>query len=298
MDVYFDISHDEGNMLEEDSDEGFSLLRSSMEELGYTFMTIEDDFAGVLRDLPPTSMVWVSCPRESFSKPEILAIMNYVRAGGGLLLLAEWGDLHRSASILNRFLHFLNVRFNTDLILDVPLNDRLTKVITTLDEDEDILEDLEIEMELDDMDIHIPTSPTMGEIPVATVLDRDPNIVPHAESFDDSGVSDLVRVRTFADHPLTSGLGELLIVKGCSLTAPQEMVIAQASEASFGDVDMNRQPDEGEMQGNIPVAAALGLHVGRITCIGDTSFTSNRYLQQSDNFLFMQRVFSWLTGTT
>jgi hypothetical protein len=104
-----------------------------------------------------------------------------------------------------------------------------------------------------------------------------------------------VRVQNFADHPITRGISELIYFSGCSLRVSEEAIaLASTSASSFGDIDLDSTLDEGEVQGELPIAAVSEMN-GRLVVVGDSNIAANGYIEQGDNLLFVQQAIEWLS---
>jgi len=107
-----------------------------------------------------------------------------------------------------------------------------------------------------------------------------------------------VRVTNFADHPITSKIEELIYFSGCSLRVSEPAFsVAATSASSFGDIDLNSELDDDEVQGELTIAAASEMG-GRLFVIGDSNIAANGYIEQGDNLIFMQQVIDWLSFAT
>lgn len=104
-----------------------------------------------------------------------------------------------------------------------------------------------------------------------------------------------VRVTNFSQHPITSGIEELIYFSGCSLQVSEPAIsVAATSASSFGDLDLDSELDDDEIQGELTIAAASEMS-GRLFVIGDSNIAANGYIEQGDNSKFMQRVIDWLS---
>lgn len=111
---------------------------------------------------------------------------------------------------------------------------------------------------------------------------------------DTKSIPQFVRIRTFGTHPVTEGVNEMIYFSGCSLKVSGDaMVLASCQESGFGDLDHNIELDPGEMQGQLPVAAAVEAG-GRLLVIGDSNLIANGYMKHADNTRFVQQAFDWL----
>ncbi len=103
-----------------------------------------------------------------------------------------------------------------------------------------------------------------------------------------------VKITNFAEHEITSGVNQLIYFSGCSLKISEPaFTIAATSESSFGDIDLDSELDDDEIQGELTIAAASEIN-GRLFVIGDSNIAANGYIEQGDNLLFMQQVIDWL----
>lgn len=104
-----------------------------------------------------------------------------------------------------------------------------------------------------------------------------------------------VKITNFADHPMTSNVEELIYFSGCSLRVSEPAFsVASTSATSFGDIDLDSELDDDEVQGELPIAAASEM-TGRLFVIGDSNIAANGYIEQGDNLIFMQQVIEWLS---
>lgn len=107
-------------------------------------------------------------------------------------------------------------------------------------------------------------------------------------------VPHFVRVKNFAEHPVTQGVEELIYFSGSSLRVSDGAIaLATTSASSFGDLDLDSKLDEGEVQGELPIAAVSEMG-GRLLVIGDSNIAANGYIQQGDNLRFVKQAIEWL----
>jgi len=103
-----------------------------------------------------------------------------------------------------------------------------------------------------------------------------------------------VRIRTFADHPVSEGLEELIYFSGCSLRASDPaVVLASTEESSFGDLDLDQELDDDEAQGSLPIAVSSEA-AGRLVVVGDCNIAANGYIEEGDNMKFVIQTIEWL----
>ena len=114
---------------------------------------------------------------------------------------------------------------------------------------------------------------------------------------DTKSTPQFVRIRTFADHPVTEGISELIYFAGCSIkTTGDALILASCQESGFGDLDHNIELDPGEQQGQLPVAVVAEDN-GRLLVIGDSNLIANGYMKHADNTRFVHQSFEWLAGS-
>tara|TARA_B100001750_G_scaffold29385_1_gene19843 strand:+ start:170 stop:871 length:702 start_codon:yes stop_codon:yes gene_type:complete len=142
------------------------------------------------------------------------------------------------------------------------------------------------------------TKPFGIEIQKDRVTDHQENITQKVELggviLGEEEIPHYVRVNNFSSHPITSGIEELIYFSGCSLRVSEPAVsVASTSASSFGDLDLDSELDDDEIQGELTIAAASEMS-GRLFVIGDSNIAANGYIEQGDNLVFMQRVIDWL----
>lgn len=114
----------------------------------------------------------------------------------------------------------------------------------------------------------------------------------------EQSVPHYVRITNFSDHPITRGLEEVIYFSGCSLRVSEGAVaVASTSNSSFGDIDLDSELDDGEVSGELPIAAASELS-GRLLVVGDSNIAANGYIEQGDNRRFMEQAIEWLAFQT
>jgi hypothetical protein len=102
-------------------------------------------------------------------------------------------------------------------------------------------------------------------------------------------------IRKFTPHPITREVREVGHISGCSLSAPKNTVLAWSDEQSFADLDGDGELDPDEVVGSFATAVSPDLRSGRVVCLGDTSFLTDRYLDHADNRTFILNIMRWLT---
>jgi|TARA_B110000263_G_scaffold121007_1_gene105268 hypothetical protein len=143
------------------------------------------------------------------------------------------------------------------------------------------------------------TTPCGIEIQKDRVTDHEKNVTQKVELagvvLGEEVIPHFVRVQNFADHPITRGISELIYFSGCSLRVSEEAIaLASTSASSFGDIDLDSTLDEGEVQGELPIAAVSEMN-GRLVVVGDSNIAANGYIEQGDNLLFVQQAIEWLS---
>tara|TARA_B100000686_G_C16630509_1_gene884401 strand:+ start:405 stop:1148 length:744 start_codon:yes stop_codon:yes gene_type:complete len=142
------------------------------------------------------------------------------------------------------------------------------------------------------------TKPFGIEIQKDRVTDHQENVTQKVELggiiLGEEEIPHYVRVTNFSSHPITSGINELIYFSGCSLQVSEPAVsVAATSPSSFGDLDLDSELDDDEIQGELTIAAASEMS-GRLFVIGDSNIAANGYIEQGDNSKFMQQVIDWL----
>jgi len=94
---------------------GYSEFASYLTINGYDVSTIDHGTTIESSILDPVDVLVVVAPQESYSTYEVDAIEDWVKGGGSLLLISEWGDFSfQAGSIASRF----GISFAADGILD------------------------------------------------------------------------------------------------------------------------------------------------------------------------------------
>lgn len=143
------------------------------------------------------------------------------------------------------------------------------------------------------------TTPCGIEIQKDRVTDHEEHVTQKVELagvvLGEESIPHFVRVKKFADHPITQGISELIYFSGCSLRVSGEaIVLASTSVSSFGDIDLDSTLDDDEIQGELPIAALSEMN-GRLVVVGDSNIAANGYIEQGDNLLFVQQAIEWLS---
>jgi len=243
--ILYDKLHAELPRISDDGGDGFSAIVKELESEGFTVNTSQSDF---VEELVGVDAAWISFPTQNFDEAEIEAVSAWVKAGGNLLVTAEWGDIYSNVSVLNSLTKAFGVEFNKD---------RLTDHVHAFVEEIKVLDEV-----------------------VGT-----------------KKIPQFIQISDFGDHPIVDRLNEIYYFAGCSLNAEEDNIIARTPETSFGDLNANMKWDPGEEKGSVAVATATTPELGRVVCIGDTSFLANKYLDHGDNRAFIVNAFKWLART-
>jgi hypothetical protein len=132
------------------------------------------------------------------------------------------------------------------------------------------------------------------QAPFATAMDKVP------ENAMQGGV--WVKVRSFADHPVTRGAEWVVLMTGTTLDTKHG--VAFLSAHGFADAWWPQRPhpslmgnfryDEGEPRGALPVVAAADYGKGRFVVLGDENILGNSRLFVANNFELVTNSFAWL----
>ncbi len=140
------------------------------------------------------------------------------------------------------------------------------------------------------------------EVQIALITRRVSDLTEHLTQevrlggilLDEQPTLHFVRIRTFADHPVSEGLEELIYFSGCSLRASDPaVVLASTEESSFGDLDLDQELDDDEAQGSLPIAVSSEA-AGRLVVVGDCNIAANGYIEEGDNMKFVIQTIEWL----
>lgn len=103
-------------------------------------------------------------------------------------------------------------------------------------------------------------------------------------------------VSSFADHPVTTGLGGFSIYGSWALrgTAPNVMTLAQTSKHGWVDLDRNNKPSSADAMQEFAVMVGGELGKGRFVVIGDDALFQNRFLDEANKKLAVQMM-DWLS---
>ncbi|MDD5094244.1 MAG: C25 family cysteine peptidase [Dehalococcoidia bacterium] len=206
-------------------------------------------------------------PTQAYSKGEIDAIAQYVRGGGGVLLLGEWGSYAQDKGIypvVNQIGGVFGLSFGDDVVEDGINNDgnSLWPLISQFD------------------------SAVVGD-DVATVVEYG------GCSFTLSG--DAFAIARSGGHVLTLPSSEIPLKDGFSITSADASNLAMSEETPFDGVDPL-------VRGPIVMAAST-LGEGRVAAIGDGNLFTNQdvdgdYLMdlyEYDNERIALNIIQWLT---
>lgn len=128
--ILFDEIHDEGISIEDEGVSGFSSFAQELRDLGYE---VKKSGKSLQEDLENAKVMVLAVPQKEFKEEERSIIINFVKNGGGLLLIGEWGNLHLVADCLNSISDQFGVKFR---------NDRLTDFDACYDRDAEIMKDV------------------------------------------------------------------------------------------------------------------------------------------------------------
>jgi len=116
--VLFDNTHKEGVELKFTGDQGLSFLVRALEEIGYSCHSLEDRARFNMDTFTDHDVLFIAYPKERFSQREKENVLDFLKADGGLILAAEWGNIENNADILNDLGTELGIKFNKDRIAD------------------------------------------------------------------------------------------------------------------------------------------------------------------------------------
>lgn len=122
--VIFDNSHGEIVGVLSFSKEDYSTFASILQLFGCELDIIADRITP--HALQGAKVLLVPVPTKPFQQDELYAIHNFVNAGGGLLLIGEYGGYANNDTYLNQIAQMFGIMFNRDLICDT--QSRLTGV--------------------------------------------------------------------------------------------------------------------------------------------------------------------------
>ncbi|MDP6627715.1 MAG: hypothetical protein QGG50_07420 [Methanopyri archaeon] len=120
--VVFDASHDEYFSISKRKDPSYRLLARQLVAGGMGVREageLDDGFAG--------DVLVVAVPRRVFQPAESAAVQEFVKNGGGLVLVGMGGGLHQSSQVLNALAFRFGMVFGEELLhhnpdrMDVPL---------------------------------------------------------------------------------------------------------------------------------------------------------------------------------
>jgi hypothetical protein len=134
------------------------------------------------------------------------------------------------------------------------------------------------------------------EIDYGSGIERDPDLAT-ADGY-------WIHVQSFADHPVTRGVGAILFQTGATLSTAHG--IAFLSPRGFRDdwYPNRKHPsklgnglfDVGEKTGPLPLVAAGAYGRGRFVVLGDENLFANSHLYVANTFEFAANTFEWLAG--
>lgn len=113
--ILFDESHDEAVSIEDTEVSGFFSMAKELKKLGFDVKKTETMFDA---ELDATDILVVAFPKREFSQEERDKIRDFVKKGGGLLLLGEWANLQGVAECLNGLSMQFGVEFRNDRLTD------------------------------------------------------------------------------------------------------------------------------------------------------------------------------------
>ncbi len=104
------------------------------------------------------------------------------------------------------------------------------------------------------------------------------------------------KVREFADHPVTSGLGHISLYGSWALrgTGTHVSPLARTSKHGWVDLDRDNRPSKADAMQRFAVMVAGELGQGRYIVIGDDAVFQNRYLDDHNRKLALQML-DWLS---
>jgi hypothetical protein len=101
----------------------------------------------------------------------------------------------------------------------------------------------------------------------------------------------LPRIFNFSSDSVTSGVGSLVLNHATCLTDVEgSEVLAMSSSFSFLDVNDNRQWDEGEPTGAMPVISSHSLAGGRVILVSDPSIFINSMDTLDDDYSVIENI--------
>jgi len=111
-----------------------------------------------------------------------------------------------------------------------------------------------------------------------------------------------VKIRSFADHPVTDGVSVVSFQTGGPLVTDDG--VAFLSNAGFSDdwIEAEANPgfygngrlDPGEPSGPLPVVAATNFGEGRVVVVGDQNVFGDEWVMVGQNFEIVLNIFEWL----
>ncbi len=128
--ILFDETHDEGVSIEDEGVSGFFNFAQELKNQGYEVKKSEKSLQ---EDLENVKVLVLAVPQSEFKQEERIIIRDFVKNGGGLFLIGEWGNLHLVADCLNSISDQFGVKFR---------NDRLTDFDACYDRDAEIMKDV------------------------------------------------------------------------------------------------------------------------------------------------------------
>ncbi len=114
--IGFDEHHMGSSVANPESD-GLSLLAGILEEMGHEVDRIEEELP--VEDGLPWDVIVLPFPKLKFTAEEMLALHEHMRAGRGLLLLTEWGDLYAHVDHLNELTAPYGIHIQKDRVTDL-----------------------------------------------------------------------------------------------------------------------------------------------------------------------------------
>lgn len=107
----FDLSHDEMIDPAEDYITYIGLLKSENVTV-HILNEFKDD------EINKHDVIAILTPQTPFNQPELDLLLNWVKKGGGLLLMGEWGGIGENTEILNNIARYFGVEFQPDRVCD------------------------------------------------------------------------------------------------------------------------------------------------------------------------------------
>ena len=99
------------------------------------------------------------------------------------------------------------------------------------------------------------------------------------------------RITDFAPIPVTENVQSIVLNHATSLSnVPEADIIAQSSKFSYSDSNGNSTPDDEDLKGPLPVAAALDVDKGYLVLIADPSILINSMEEKDDNQIFIENI--------